>query len=158
MDSTERIVMVPKKRSVVASTKPADAVSPPLPNFDAEVDVKTQAGAFAFSLTKLYLQLQPIPTVTTPSGLHAESKIYVDLSVPAAQQRVALYFDATTQNGLDIDFTLSLTRIDDHFQPAGPKKVYELKWKTSPQAPAFLDGPVYLKDLKGPDDGGGKDK
>lgn len=142
--------MAPKTRSVAPSQRSAQALSAISPNFDAEIDVKAQQGAFSFSLVKLYLQLQPVPIYTTPSGLHAEAKISVDLSLPANQQRIALYFDAATQNDLDIDFSLSLTPIDAHFQPTGPKKLYGLKWTTSPNTPAFLDGPVYLKDLKAP--------
>ena len=84
----------------------------------------------------------------TPSGIHAEAKIRVDTSVAPKLQKVNVYFDTPTQDNLNITFALALTPLDDHFQPDGPKGTYSLKWTTSAATPAFLDGPVFLKDLK----------
>jgi hypothetical protein len=123
-------------------------VPPDAPNFSAQVDVTAQAGSFTWGVPQLALQGLNVPIHTTPAGLHAEARIFVDTTVPLAQQKVAVYFDATTQNGLAIDFKLSLTPIDSHSQPTGPAKSYELTWTTSPSKPAFLQGPVYLQDLK----------
>lgn len=128
-----------------SNSNPAQA-----PNYDAEVDITAEPGAFSWGISALTVQQISLTQYPTPSGLHAEGKVFVDTGLPPNDQFVALYFDATTQYGVDIDFVLSLTPLDSHFQPTGPKKSYELKWTTSKAKPAFLQGPVYLKDLKTP--------
>jgi len=140
----------PTNGSVTPSAPPRanDAGTAQAPNYDAEVDITAEPGAFTWGINALTVQGTSLTQFPTPSGLHAETKVFVDTTVPQAQQTVSLYFDATTQNGVDLDFVLSLTPLDPHFQPTGPKVSYELKWTTSPTKPAFLQGPVYLKDMK----------